>query len=71
MEQGQVRHIGVKVKAISEFPVPKGKRELMRFHGMAGYYRKFCPNFSSIAESLTKLLSKKSKFNEMKSVKVH
>ena len=62
MGQGQVRPIDAKVKAISEFPVPKGKRELIRFLGMAGYYRKFCPNFSSIAEPLTKLLSKKSKF---------
>ena len=29
---------------------------------MAGYYRKFCPNFSSITEPLTQLLRKDSKF---------
>ena len=29
---------------------------------MAGYYRKFCSNFSIIAERLTNLLSKKNKF---------
>ena len=34
----------------------------MRFLGMAGYYRKFCPNFSTIAEPLTRLLSKRVKF---------
>ena len=34
----------------------------MRFLGMAGYYRKFCPNFSTIAEPLTRLLRKRVKF---------
>ena len=50
------------MKAISNFPVPTGKRQLMRFLGMAGYYRKFCDNFSVIAEPLTNLLSKQTKF---------
>ncbi|MCG7878899.1 MAG: hypothetical protein N0C90_21585, partial [Candidatus Thiodiazotropha endolucinida] len=31
-------------------------RQLMRFLGMAGYYRKLCNNFSVIAEPLTNLL---------------
>ena len=39
--QGQVKPIDAKVKAISEFPVHTCKRQLMRFLGMAGYYRKF------------------------------
>ena len=50
------------MKAISDFPVPTCKRQLMRFLGMAGYYRKFCDNFSVIAEPLTNLLSKRAKF---------
>ena len=50
------------MKAISDFPVPTCKRQLMRFLGMAGYYRKFCDNFSVIAEPLTNLLSKRTKF---------
>ena len=50
------------MKAISDFPVPTCKRQLMRFLGMAGYHRKFCDNFSVIAELLTTLLSKRTKF---------
>ena len=60
--QGQVKPAEAKVKAISDFPVPTCKRQLMRFLGMAGYYRNFCDNFSVIAELLTNLLSKRTKF---------
>ena len=68
--QGQVQSrkenpqkpVEAKVKAISDFPIPTCKRQLMRFLGMAGYYRKFCDNFSVIAEPLTNLLSKRTKF---------
>ena len=60
--QGQVKPVEAKVQAITDFPVPSTKRQLMRFLGMAGYYRKFCNNFSAIAEPLTKLLSKRTKF---------
>ena len=60
--QGQVKPLEAKVNSISEFPMPKCKRHLMRFLGMAGYYRKFCKNFSGIAEPLTNLLKKSTKF---------
>ena len=52
------------MKAISEFSIPACKRQLMQFLGMADYYWMFCNgnNFSVIAESLTKLLSKCTKF---------
>ena len=61
--QGQVRPIDAKVKAILDFPEPTCKRQLMRFLGMAGYYRKFCNNFSTIADPLTNLLKKGTKFH--------
>ena len=48
--------------AVSDIPVPSGKRQLMRFLGKAGYYRKFCYNFSVIAEPLANLLGKRVKF---------
>jgi hypothetical protein len=60
--QGQVRPVEAKVECIVNFPVPTGRKELMRFLGMAGYYRKFCQNFSDVASPLTNLLSKNQKF---------
>jgi hypothetical protein len=54
--QGKVRTVDSKVQAITAYPVPKSKKELMRFLGMAGYYRKYCPNFSTVAKPLTDLL---------------
>ncbi len=54
---GQVRPVMAKISSINEFPVPKTRRELRRFLGMAGYYRCFCRNFSSVATPLTSLLS--------------
>ena len=59
MGQGQVKPVEDRVQAISVFPVPTGKRKLMHFLGMGGYYRKFCNNFSIIAEPLTNLLGKR------------
>ena len=60
--QGQVKPLTTKVEAIANFPQPESKRQLMRFLGMAGYYRRFCPNFAAVAEPLTQLLNKRAKF---------
>ena len=60
--QGQIKPVKAKVETILDFPVPRNRRELMRFLGMAGYYRKFCQNFSVITEPLTGLLKKNTKF---------
>ena len=62
MGQSQVKPIEAKVEAISDFPAPTCKRQLMRFPVMAGYYRKFCNNFFVIAKPLTDLLSKRTRF---------
>lgn len=60
--QGQVRPVEAKVSAISEFPVPSTRKALRRFLGMAGYYRSFCRNFSTVTRPLTDLLSPKIDF---------
>ncbi|PIK48776.1 hypothetical protein BSL78_14342 [Apostichopus japonicus] len=59
---GKVLPKTAKVEAIYKFPVPSNKKELMRFLGMTGFYRKFCPNFADVASPLTSLLAKKVKF---------
>ncbi|XP_047500268.1 uncharacterized protein LOC125046527 [Penaeus chinensis] len=60
--QGQVKPLDSKIDAIEKYPVPKSKREVMRFLGMAGYYRRFVINFSDIVAPLTDLLKKGVKF---------
>lgn len=59
---GAVHPREAKVEAIVNFPVPLDRKSLLRFLGMAGFYRKFCKNFSEIVLSLTALTSKKAKF---------
>lgn len=61
--QGKVCPVRAKVQAIDNFPVPSTKKELMRFLGMIGYYRKFCENFSTVVAPLTDLLKGKQKYD--------
>ena len=55
---GQVAPVSAKIEAIAKFPVPEDKKGLMRFLGMAGYYRKFCHHFSSLDEPSTALFNR-------------
>uniref|UniRef100_A0ABD2W8I8 RNA-directed DNA polymerase n=1 Tax=Trichogramma kaykai TaxID=54128 RepID=A0ABD2W8I8_9HYME len=45
-----------KIVAIEQFPRPKNKREIKQFIGLAGFFRRFVPNFAIQARPLTKLL---------------
>jgi len=60
--QGQVKPVHAKIESIVNFPTPTNKREVMRFLGIAGYYRKFCSNFADIVNPLTELLGKGKEF---------
>jgi hypothetical protein len=55
---GQVRPMEAKVKTMVEYPTPQDRKSLMRFLGMVGFYRRFCPNLSEIVAPLTSLLKK-------------
>ncbi|XP_063856826.1 uncharacterized protein LOC135098416 [Scylla paramamosain] len=53
--QGSVRPKTANVDAVLKYPTPTTRRELRRFLGMAGFYRRFCPNFADAAGPLTRL----------------
>lgn len=47
-----------KVACIKNFPTPKCAKDIKSFLGLAGYYRRFIPNFAKVSKPLTKLLQK-------------
>ena len=47
-----------KIKAIQEWPTPKSVGDIRSFHGLASFYRRFVPNFSTIASPLNELVKK-------------
>ena len=50
-----------KTKAISDMPIPEDKDQMRSALGLFGYYRRFCKNFSQVANPLTKALRKTGK----------
>lgn len=60
---GGIRTDPEKVSAITQFPIPKSLRSLRRFMGMCGWYRKFVPNFATLASPLTDLMTTKRRFS--------
>ena len=47
-----------KIHAVESFPKPHTKREVRAFLGLTGYYRRFIPDFASIAAPLSDLTKK-------------
>ena len=59
---GELHPLKPKIQVITDFPIPKTRKELRRFLGMIGFYRKFCRNFSDVVSPLTNLTSPKKGF---------
>ena len=47
-----------KIEAVKSFPVPRTKKQVRVFLGLTGYYRRFIPNYSSVAVPLSDLTKK-------------
>ena len=47
-----------KVEAVRKFPKPRNGKNIKQFLGLAGYYRRFISDFSTIAKPLSYLLKK-------------
>ena len=60
--KGHVRPKSANIQAILSYPTPDTRKSLMRFLGMAGFYRRYCPNFSAVVAPLTHLTSGKVTF---------
>ena len=51
-----------KVEAVSSWDPPTSVKDLQSFLGLAGYYRQYIPDFSTIAKPLSKLTSKETEW---------
>ena len=55
---GTVKPEHGKLEAVQDFPTPETKSQVRAFLGLTGYYRRFIPDYSSIAALLTDLTRK-------------
>ncbi|XP_053539534.1 uncharacterized protein LOC124628632 [Ictalurus punctatus] len=56
--RGMLKPQQKKIEAVKDYPRPTSKKQVRAFLGLAGYYRRFVPNFSAVASPLSDLTKK-------------
>ena len=56
--QGKIIPERSKIEAVRDFAIPTTKKEVRIFLGLAGYYRRFVKNFSTLAAPLSDLVKR-------------
>lgn len=56
IENGHIQPSPLKTQDVQRFPEPKNVKEIQRFLGLVGYFRKFIEGFAAIAKPLSDLL---------------
>nr|XP_037875440.1 uncharacterized protein LOC119630363 [Bombyx mori]XP_037875446.1 uncharacterized protein LOC119630363 [Bombyx mori] len=59
---GQVSPSPKKVEALTKAPIPRTAKQVRQFNGLAGYFRRFIPNFSRVMVPLYELTKKDAKW---------
>jgi len=59
----EVRPAPAKLLAVKEFPEPRNRKEVQRFLGLSGYFRRFINQYTKTAYPLTQLTRKDIDFN--------
>lgn len=62
IENGTLRSSPSKTKDVNKYQVPRNAKEVQRFLGFAGYFRKFIENYVTIAKPLSDLTRKDATF---------
>lgn len=62
IEDGRIHPSPDKTTAVQNFPEPKSCKDVQSFLGLAGYFRRFIPQFSVVAKTLSDLLKKEAVF---------
>lgn len=62
ISDGHVSPSPRKVEALTKAPLPKTQKQVRQFNGLAGFFRRFIPNFSTVMVPLYQLTKKDAKW---------